>query len=196
MCSCSHDPPDLFPPLFLGSSIWGIELDGREFAIIGQTDGTAFAEVIGKGWWNYLPALLGGKKEGTLDYIGRLPTQSVAVIWREIKTYKHYAIIGSEAVGHGIQIFDLKKLLKVRPHPAGWTTKTFSITKDLTGLFSDLPVGRSHNVVIAEASEHILAVGAQPRNDTCASGLIFIDMKDPSNPTRTGCAKEDGYVHE
>lgn len=92
----------------IGSSIWGITLEGREFAIIGQADGAAFAEVVGKGWWNYVPYI--GKKEGTLDYIGRLPQHSVPIIWREIKTYKHYAIIGSEAVGHGIQIFDLRKV--------------------------------------------------------------------------------------
>lgn len=94
---------------FPGSSIWGITLEGREFAIIGQADGAAFAEVVGKGWWNYVPIF--GKKEGTLDYIGRLPQHSVPIIWREIKTYKHYAIIGSEALGHGIQIFDLKKVI-------------------------------------------------------------------------------------
>jgi choice-of-anchor B domain-containing protein len=39
-------------------------------------------------------------------------------------------------------------------------------------------------------------VGAQPRNDSCASGLIFIDVSDPSSPKRTGCASGDGYVHD
>jgi len=180
----------------MGSSIWGITLEGREFAIIGQADGAAFAEVVGKGWWNWVPFI--GKQEGTLDYIGRLPQQSVPSWWREIKTYKHYAIIGSEAVGHGVQIFDLRKLLDVRPswNPLSRTTKVFSIEKDLTGWFNELPIGRSHNVVIAEASQHVIAVGAQPRNDSCASGLIFIDVADPSNPKKTGCASGDGYVHD
>ncbi|KAH0605170.1 uncharacterized protein H6S33_005152 [Morchella sextelata] len=180
----------------IGSSIWGITLEGREFAIIGQADGTAFAEVVGKGWWNYVPYI--GKKEGTLDYIGRLPQHSVPIIWREIKTYKHYAIIGSEAVGHGIQIFDLRNLLEVRTwwNRLSTATKTFDIVKDVVGHFDKLPVGRSHNVVIAEASQHIIAVGAQPRDDTCRSGLIFIDVSDPSNPTQTGCAASDGYVHD
>lgn len=181
---------------FAGSSIWGITIQDREFVIIGQTDGAAMAEVVGKGWWNYVPFV--GKKAGTLDYIGRLPQQSTPIIWREIKTYKHYAIIGSEAVAHGIQVFDLRKLLEVRPwwNPLSKATKTFDIKKDLTSWINDLPVGRSHNVVIAEDSDHVLAVGAQPRNDTCASGLIFYDMKDPSNPKRTGCASGDGYVHD
>ncbi|KAI5801740.1 hypothetical protein DFH27DRAFT_67368 [Peziza echinospora] len=180
----------------IGSSIWGITVEGREFAIIGQTDGAAIAEVVGKGWWNWIPFL--GKKEGTLDYIGRVPQQSTPIIWREIKGYKNFAIIGSEAVDHGIQIFDVNKAIEVRQN---WnrlsrSSKVFDLKKDVTGLFTDLPVGRSHNVVIAEASKHIIAVGAQPRNDTCRSGLIFIDVSDPSNPTRTGCAADDGYVHD
>lgn len=43
-------------------------------------------------------------------YLGRLPQYSVPSIWREIRAYKNYMIIGSEAVGHGIQIFDMKKV--------------------------------------------------------------------------------------
>jgi choice-of-anchor B domain-containing protein len=51
-------------------------------------------------------------------------------------------------------------------------------------------------VVINEEREYAVAVGAQPRTSACASGLIFIDMKDPSNPTSPGCAAQDGYVHD
>lgn len=93
----------------IGSSLWGYTVDGREFIAIGQTDGTAFAEVVGKGWWNYVPFI--GKAAGTLDYIGRLPQYSTPSLWREIRDYKgRYAIIGSEAVDHGIQIFDIRKV--------------------------------------------------------------------------------------
>jgi len=203
-------------PLVAGSSVWGYTLEGREFVAIGQTNGTAVAEVVGKGWWKHIPYF--GKRQGTLDYIGRLPQTpgTLPSIWREIRGYRHYAIIGSEAVGHGIQIFDFHKvrhprllcprarvdlvpiqLLEVHP---SWsrlstTTRVFSPTSDIS-LFSDLPVGRTHNVVSAEASSHIVAVGALPRNGMCASGLIFIDMADPSRPKRTGCASGDGYVHD
>lgn len=43
-------------------------------------------------------------------YLGRLPQYSFPSIWREIRSYKHYMTIGSEAVGHGIQIFDMTKV--------------------------------------------------------------------------------------
>ena len=33
--------------------------------------------------------------------------------WRDIKTYNNYAFIVSEAVGHGMQVFDLKRLRNV-----------------------------------------------------------------------------------
>lgn len=79
-----------------GSSSWGwTSDDGREFIAVGQADGTAFAEI---------------SKEGQLVYLGRLPQQSVTSIWREIRSYKNYMVIGSEALRHNIQIFDMTKV--------------------------------------------------------------------------------------
>ncbi|KAG4430515.1 hypothetical protein IFR05_014001 [Cadophora sp. M221] len=161
-----------------GSSSWGWTSDtGREFVAIGQEDGTAFVEIT---------------SAGKMLYLGRLPQYSVPIIWREIRAYKNYMVIGSEAERHGIQIFDMKKLLTINP----MTPKTFDAVKDLTGHFNALPVGRTHNVVINEELNYAVAVGAQPRNSTCLAGLIFIDLTDPSNPTTPGCATQDGYVHD
>jgi choice-of-anchor B domain-containing protein len=161
-----------------GSSSWGwVSKDGREFVAIGQYDGTAFAEIT---------------KQGKLSYLGRLPQQSVPSVWREIRILDDLCIIGSEAVGHGVQVFDMKKLLTLSPsNPANFSTAT-----DLTGLFNQLPIGRTHNIVVNWDLDYAIAVGAQPRNSTCRSGLIFIDLTDPSNPTSPGCAGQDGYVHD
>jgi hypothetical protein len=103
-----------------GSGSWGWTYWGREFIIIGQTDGAAFAEVT---------------KAGKLVYLGRLPMQSVPVIWREIKTLGNYVVIGSEAEEHGVQIFDLRKLLKIDPRKP----KVFDPKTELTGLFTGKP---------------------------------------------------------
>lgn len=79
-----------------GSSSWGwTSADGREFVAIGQSDGTAFAEIT---------------KAGKLSYLGRLPQFSTPSEWREIRAHNDYMIIGSEARNHGIQIFDMKKV--------------------------------------------------------------------------------------
>jgi choice-of-anchor B domain-containing protein len=59
-----------------------------------------------------------------------------------------------------------------------------------------LPIGRSHNVVVNEEKNYAVAVGAAPRNSSCAGGLIFINMDNPSKPYSTGCAPQDGYVHD
>lgn len=127
-------------------------------------------------------------------YLGRLPAYSLPSQWREIRTYKHYAIIASEAVGHGVQIFDLKKLLDIDPA----SPVTFSNSADLTGHFNTLlPRGRSHNIVVNEELGYAAAVGAQPHSEPiCRSGLNFIGLSDPANPESLGCAKEDGYVHD
>jgi choice-of-anchor B domain-containing protein len=73
---------------------------------------------------------------------------------------------------------------------------TYDKIKDLTGYYNDLPSGRSHNIVVNPDSGYVYAVGAVPRNDKCRSGLIFIDMSDPSKPFSPGCASQDGYVHD
>jgi hypothetical protein len=79
-----------------GSSTWGwTSEDGRELVVVAQGDGAAFGEI---------------SKEGKLIYLGRLPQYSQPSLWREIKGYKNFIVIGSEANNHGVQIFDMKKV--------------------------------------------------------------------------------------
>ncbi|KAJ7124474.1 hypothetical protein C8R44DRAFT_783557 [Mycena epipterygia] len=166
----------------VGNDLWGwshtSEGVTREFGLIGQMDGTAFVEVL---------------PSGQIAYLGRLPTQTEPSIWRDIKVIGTYAYIGSEALGHGIQVFDLMKLLdgSLTRNP-----KEFSIETDLTAHYDGLPVGSSHNIVSHAAKNLIVAVGANPRLGVCGAGLIFVDIADPANPKRVGCAGEDGYVHD
>ena len=163
-----------------GSSSWGwVADDGREFITIGQEDGTTFAEI---------------SSESKLIVLARLPQVSLPSDWREIRSYKNYMIIGSEAVDHGIQIFDMTKLLDIDVEASG--VVIYDALDDLTGYTNDLPIGRSHNVVVNEEKDYIVAVGSQPRDDECLSGLIFFDVSDPSDPVRLGCAAGDGYVHD
>ncbi|KAK4645177.1 hypothetical protein QC761_000620 [Podospora bellae-mahoneyi] len=163
-----------------GSSSWGwTSRDGREFVVIAQADGAAFAEI---------------NKQGKLVYLGRLPqTKGIEpLIWREIRGYKNFIIIGSEAAGHGVQVFDMSKLTKINPKKP----VTFDPEKDVTSWWNDLPIGRTHNVVVNEEKQYAVAVGAAPRTSACRSGLIFIDLKDPAKPKTLGCAAGDGYVHD
>lgn len=114
-------------------------------------------------------------------------------LWKEVRSYKHYMVIGSEMINHGIQIFDMTKLLDIDPAKP----VTYDPATDVTAHFTDLPgPGRSHNVVVYEETDLLLVVGSQPRNDACRSGIIFVDLKDISNPKRIGCNPNDGYVHD
>lgn len=165
-----------------GAGSWGwTSPDGREFVAIGQADGAAFAEVTAA---------------GKLVYLGRLPPtlESTNSIWREIKGFKNYMVIGSEAQNHGVQIFDMSKLLDIDPSKP----VKFHPKNDLTGFFNGpgLPTGRSHNVVVNEEKNYAVAVGAAPRSQSCKGGLVFIDLTDPSKPVQKGCASGDGYVHD
>jgi len=130
-----------------GSSVWGwVGPKGRQIGLIGQHTGqfcygypswqlrantgtgTAFVEI---------------DKKGKLTYLGRLPAQDpLGSSWREIRVLNNLAIIGSEAVGHNVQIFDLNKVAAIDPK----SPVTFDATTDLEGLFDDLPIGRAHNV--------------------------------------------------
>ncbi|OAX80184.1 hypothetical protein ACJ72_05490 [Emergomyces africanus] len=157
-----------------GNDIWGWNADdGREFAAVGQSDGTAFVEVL---------------ENGQLKYVGRLPTQTEASTWRDMKVIDGYVYIGSEAPGHGLQVFDMRKLAEVEGTPV-----TYDIKKDLTAWFNGF--GSSHNIVAHEDTEMIYAVGTG-RNTSCKGGLFMVDVSNPAKPKSPGCVSEDGYVHD
>ncbi|TQV90664.1 hypothetical protein V2A60_006876 [Cordyceps javanica] len=159
-----------------GNDIWAwtSSSSGREFGIVGQTDGTAFVEVL---------------SDGSLQYVGRLPTQTVPSTWRDIKVLGDHAYIGAESPDHGLQIFDLNKLLSIDPE----NPKTFNISTDLTAHYNEF--GSSHNIVVHDTTNTISAVGTKPK-DGCNAGLWMIDVSDPSKPKKSGCVSNDGYVHD
>lgn len=164
-----------------GSGSWGWTHKGREFVAIGQTSGTAFAEVT---------------RDGQLSYLGRLPANNDSVIWREMSSVGDSLIIGSEGIGHHIQVFDLKKILKLSPK----SPKTFDKVQDVALVELNQGIkGRSHTVRTNEELNYAVANGCggrAGRNDTCAGGLIFINTKNPEKPFVEGCAGQDGYVHD
>ncbi|PGH32746.1 hypothetical protein GX50_04460 [[Emmonsia] crescens] len=157
-----------------GNDVWGWNADdGREFVAVGQTDGTAFVEVL---------------KNGQLKYVGRLPTQTVSSTWRDMKVIDGYVYIGAEARGHGLQVFDMRKLALVKGNPV-----TYSIKTDLTAWYSGF--GSSHNIVAHEETKMIYAVGTG-RSTPCRGGLFMVDVSNPAQPKSPGCVSQDGYVHD
>jgi len=150
------------------NDIWGWTdpLDGKEYVILGRTNGTSFLDI---------------SDPVNPIYLGNLPPHTSNSTWRDIKTSGNYAFIVSEAGGHGMQVFDLTELRNVPSPPA-----TFSETAHYAGF------GDCHNIAINEATQRAYAVGTGTFN----GGLHIIDISDPLNPVIAGDYATDGYTHD
>jgi choice-of-anchor B domain-containing protein len=147
---------------------WTDPQTGREYALVGLAEGTAFVDI---------------STPTAPIYLGRLPTHTSASIWRDLKVYNDYVYIVSEAGGHGMQVFDLTQLRDVENPPV-----TFSETNHYDG------VGSAHNIAINEATGFAYIVGAS----SCSGGLHMVNIQSSysSDPTFAGCFDDDGYTHD
>jgi choice-of-anchor B domain-containing protein len=151
-----------------GNDSWGwTDPDnGKEFALIGLDNGTAFIDI---------------SDPINPVYLGKLPTHTSSSIWRDIKVYNNYAFIVSEAGGHGMQVFDLTRLRSVANPP-----QTFDEDAHY-GL-----IGGVHNIVINEDTGYAYSVGG----DDFSGGPHFINIQDPLNPIFSGGYSDGGYCHD
>ncbi len=148
---------------------WADPDSGREFALVGVDNGTVFVEL---------------SDPENPRITGKLPTATVSSPWRDIKVYEHYAVIISEASGHGMQIFDLRRLLA-----SDAVNQEFSADAHFTGF------GNAHNVVVSPDRPIAYAVGTS-RRDAFAGGVHFVDISDPLNPLPAGGYGGSGYTHD
>lgn len=162
-----------------GSWGWTDPVTGHDIAIVGRTDAAAFVDVT---------------DPVHPKYLGDLPRTKGANMssWREIKTYKNYALIVSDGSGdhHGIQIFDLTRLRNVT------TPKRF--TED-----AHFDAGSIHDIAVNEASGYAYAVGTASGGERCGGGSLMINMKNPLKPEFAGCfadvgtgRQKTGYTHD
>ncbi len=150
------------------NDIWGWtdSSTGKEYAIMGRTNGTSFVDI---------------SDPVNPIYLGNLPPHATNSDFRDIKVYADHAFIVTGADNSGMQVFDLTQLRSVASPPA-----TLSETAHYSG-FSD-----AHNLAINEDSGFAYAVGT----NTCSGGLHMIDLQTPTNPTSAGCFSADGYTHD
>jgi len=151
-----------------GNDIWGWTdpVTGREYALVGRSSGTAFVDI---------------STPSRPVYLGDLPTRTVNSTWRGIKVFADHAFIVSEAIGHGMQIFDLKQLRTVTSPPVTFTD---------TALYAGF--GSSHTLAINTRTGFAYAAGTR----TCEGGLHVVDVRAPAAPRPAGCFSLDGYTHE
>ncbi len=163
------------------NDIWGWtdSTTGREFAIVGRTDGTSFVEVTD-------PA--------NPKYLGDLPMHqgARANIWRDMKVYKNHAFIVADGSGpHGMQVFDLTQLRNVT------TPQTFRETAHYDQIAS------AHNIVINPSTGFAYPVGSSMGGTTCGGALHMVDVREPAKPKFAGCysdpalgTQRTGYTHD
>ncbi len=154
-----------------GNDNWGWyhAPSNRYFALMGRSNGVAFVEMTD-------PA--------NPVFLGNLPRPAGVgnSVWADIKTYQDHAFIVADAVqGHGMQVFDLTRLLTVANPPT-----TFDADAHYTGF------NRAHNIAINEQSGYAYVVGSE----ACAGGLYMIHIVDPLAPEFAGCFSDDGYTHD
>jgi len=151
-----------------GNDCWGwTDPDsGKEYALMGLDDGTAFIDI---------------SDDGNLLYLGKLPSATVSSVWRDIKVYKDHAFIVSEAEDHGMQVFDLTRLRNVGAAP-----QTFDADTNYTDF------GNAHNIVINATTGFAYPVGSNTFN----GGAHFINIQDPKNPVSAGGHASNGYTHD
>ena len=151
-----------------GNDSWGWTdpLDGKEYAIMGLSNGAAFVDI---------------SDPVNPIYLGKLPTHTESSTWRDIKVYNNYAFIVSEADNHGMQVFDLTRLRNVANAP-----ETFTEDAHYDGF------GHCHNLVINEETGYAFGVGTS----TFGGGPHFVNIQDPLNPVGEGGFSGDNYCHD
>jgi len=169
-----------------GNDIWGWtdSKTGREYAIFCSVDGTSFVDIT-----DTEPSVL-----------GFLPTATDVSIWRDAKVIGDFALIVSEAKGHGMQVFDLTRL------------RDLGLRKNATDRFNDDPAivtllsadahykdfGSAHNIFVNEDSKTAYAVGIKNGKYQCNSVIHMIDVSNPLKPVFAGCLgdKNFDYCHD
>lgn len=140
------------------SSCWGYEAGGREYAIYGWYEGTSFVDIT---------------DENNIREVVFLPGRYSG--WREMKVYKNYLYIVSEADSSGIQIVDLTRL----PNTVDFVN---------TYLFDGFR--RAHT--ISQNGKYLYINGGNYRE----GGIVVLDVgADPERPLKLG-EWEGDYVHD
>ena len=167
---------------------WTDPETGREYALVGRTDGIAFVEVtdpLSPRYLGHLPATAGS-----------WPSK-----WRDMKVFRdHMFVVAGEGGRHGMQIFDLRQLAATgdvaRAGDAA-EARVFAPAATYEG------VDASHNIAINEATGFAYLVGSAGEGETCGGGSHIVDIRDPSNAAFAGCfahvdtgRRGTGYTHD
>ena len=158
-----------------GNDCWGWtdSATGKEYALMGLDNGTAFIDIS-----DPIEPI----------YLGKLPTETISTIWRDIKVFEDHAFVVADFNAqtsedermHGIQVIDLNILSGIS------NPQTFNID------YLYLDHGKAHNIVINEDSGFAYSVGS----NTFGGGIHVVNISNPKNPVFVSGFADEGYSHD
>lgn len=150
------------------ANVWGYTAGGREYALVGASKGLVIVDIT---------------NPDTPQQIVQLPGPDN--LWKEIKTYKHFAYVVSEG-GQGIQIVDLSKL------PAPNVDYRF-YNGDSTILNGAQELVQLHALHIDTTKGYLYAYGGPMFG---GGAKVFNLEPDPYRPVYVGKYDDLGYIHD
>jgi choice-of-anchor B domain-containing protein len=164
-----------------GANICGYAANNREYALFGNSTGLGIVEVT---------------NPDNPQFIVQIPALTSS--WREVKVYRHYAYVTTEATGQGLQVVDLTNLPNTN-----LTHQSITSSGDATN------IARIHALHIDTAKGYLYAFGGQTivniaGTPTSVDGAVVFDIKtDPWNPTYVGYCRlltnsneNSRYIHD
>lgn len=167
------------------NDIWGFvdQDDGREYAIIGLSNGTAVIDVT-----DPLQPV----------EVGVVP--GITTIWRDVKVYQFYndaenrwnayAYVTADGVQQGLQIIDLSELPAAISLAATYTA--FLSAHNIYLGDVDYTTGITHSSPTAYA----YIMGSNLGSDLNQGGARLLDLSNPVAPVEIAAPVEAGYVHD
>jgi choice-of-anchor B domain-containing protein len=147
------------------ANVWGYDYRGKEYALVGGAQGLLIIDIT---------------NPDAPQQIVQIPGPNN--LWKEIKTYQHYAYVTSEG-GQGIQVVDLSKL----PSPT-LQSQFYKGDGAIAGQLNTI-----HALHIDETKGFLYAWGG----GLFGGGAKVFDLKpDPYNPKYVGKYDQLGYIHD
>ncbi|MGH9212273.1 MAG: choice-of-anchor B family protein [Acidimicrobiales bacterium] len=149
----------------------------KDYALVAATEGTVIVDI---------------SDSRRPDIVGTLPAHSLdpdLPFWKDIKVFDDHMYVGSEQRGHGLQVFDLTELRRVRHRDR-------PVTFEETAHYAEFDT--SHNININTETGFLYAVGIRnaDRSFNCGGGLHMVDINDPDDPSFAGCFSDENYIHD
>jgi len=144
---------------------WTDNNSKREFVLQGLNDGLAFLDIT---------------DPQNVIFIGKLFSATDPSDWRDVKIYDNYAFVVSEASNHGLQVFNLNRILDLDEY------KVFN--EDYTA--NDF--GNAHNIAINPSTGFAYILGSA----LYEGGPVFYDISVPEKPILKGGFSDTSYIHD